>query len=98
MGPTSLDTVLAFIMANIGHAGPGKLMLDPFVGTASILVMNVDLFECFHLIATLVSHSYRISHLSVVDTSDALRSAVHRLRHRHPGAQGQHARWKETSD
>eukprot|EP01036_Dinobryon_divergens_P036996 gene36996-48279_t len=38
LGPTSLDSSLAMIMANIAGARPGTLMLDPFVGTASILV------------------------------------------------------------
>lgn len=38
LGPTSLDHSLAFIMANLALAQPGQLVLDPFVGTASILV------------------------------------------------------------
>ena len=35
---TSMDAELAFLMANINLAGPGKLVYDPFVGTGSLLV------------------------------------------------------------
>jgi tRNA (guanine10-N2)-methyltransferase len=38
IGPTTMDAEIAFLMANQGLAGPGKLVYDPFVGTGSILV------------------------------------------------------------
>jgi tRNA (guanine10-N2)-methyltransferase len=38
IGPTSLDHHLAFLMGNASHVRKGSLVLDPFVGTASILV------------------------------------------------------------
>eukprot|EP00611_Tribonema_gayanum_P007123 TRINITY_DN1648_c4_g1_i1.p1 TRINITY_DN1648_c4_g1~~TRINITY_DN1648_c4_g1_i1.p1 ORF type:complete len:572 (-),score=191.34 TRINITY_DN1648_c4_g1_i1:16-1731(-) len=38
LGPTSMDNELSLVMANMVHAGPGTLILDPFVGTGSILV------------------------------------------------------------
>ena len=38
LGPTSLDHALALIMANLAGAKPGCMALDPFVGTASILI------------------------------------------------------------
>ena len=38
LGPTSLDTSLCFIMCNVGLVGKDSLVLDPFVGTASLLV------------------------------------------------------------
>ncbi|XP_078172466.1 tRNA modification 11 protein [Carex rostrata] len=38
IGPTAMDAEIAFLMANQGLAGPGKLVYDPFVGTGSILV------------------------------------------------------------
>lgn len=38
IGPTSLDAELALVMANMALVNPGSLVLDPFVGTASILV------------------------------------------------------------
>lgn len=38
LGPTSLDHELAFLMANLGLVRPGMMVLDPFVGTGSILV------------------------------------------------------------
>ena len=38
LGPTSLDHALAFIMANLAHVKKGMLVLDPFVGTGSILI------------------------------------------------------------
>ena len=38
IGPTSLDHNLAFLMGNAAHIRKGSLVLDPFVGTASILV------------------------------------------------------------
>lgn len=38
LGPTSMDTELSLIMANMGHVRPGTVVLDPFVGTGSILL------------------------------------------------------------
>ena len=38
IGPTSLDHTLAIIMANSCLVKKGSLVLDPFVGTASVLV------------------------------------------------------------
>jgi tRNA (guanine10-N2)-methyltransferase len=38
LGPTSLDHSLALIMNTISRVRPGCTVLDPFVGTASILV------------------------------------------------------------
>ena len=38
IGPTSTLADLAFIMANMGKVRRGSLVLDPFVGTASLLV------------------------------------------------------------
>ena len=38
IGPTSLDHSLALILANLAGVRQGNLVLDPFVGTASILV------------------------------------------------------------
>lgn len=38
LGPTSMDTELSFIMANQGLVKPGTLVLDPFVGTGSLLI------------------------------------------------------------
>ena len=38
LGPTSLDTSLCFLMANMGHVRKDSFVMDPFVGTASILV------------------------------------------------------------
>jgi tRNA (guanine10-N2)-methyltransferase len=38
LGPTSMDHQLSMIIANQAHARPGALVLDPFCGTASILV------------------------------------------------------------
>lgn len=40
LGPTSLDHGLAFIMTTIGQVSQGSTVLDPFVGTASILVAS----------------------------------------------------------
>ncbi len=37
VGNTSMDTELSLIMANLAMAGPGRLVFDPFVGTASLL-------------------------------------------------------------
>ncbi|XP_018015888.1 tRNA (guanine(10)-N2)-methyltransferase homolog [Hyalella azteca] len=38
IGSTSMDAQLAFIMCNMAQLRPGDLVLDPFVGTGSILV------------------------------------------------------------
>jgi len=38
LGPTSMDAELSFIMTNLGHVAPGRMVLDPFVGTGSILL------------------------------------------------------------
>jgi tRNA G10 N-methylase Trm11 len=38
LGPTSMDCELSFIMSTLGNCRPGALVLDPFVGSASILV------------------------------------------------------------
>ena len=38
LGPTSLEPMLALAMCNMAAVGPGTLVLDPFVGTGSIIV------------------------------------------------------------
>jgi tRNA (guanine10-N2)-methyltransferase len=38
LGPTSMDAELSFIMTNLGLVRPGSWVLDPFVGTGSILL------------------------------------------------------------
>ena len=38
LGPTTLDNDLAFIMANVAEIGRGSLVLDPFCGTAGLLL------------------------------------------------------------
>ncbi|KAI9017523.1 S-adenosyl-L-methionine-dependent methyltransferase [Gaertneriomyces semiglobifer] len=38
LGTTSMDAELSLVMANMALAGPGKMVLDPFVGTGSMLV------------------------------------------------------------
>jgi tRNA (guanine10-N2)-methyltransferase len=38
LGPTSTEHNLAFLMANMGQAEEDKLLVDPFLGTGSILV------------------------------------------------------------
>lgn len=38
LGPTTLDHGLAFLMANMAGVKPGHVCLDPFVGTASLLI------------------------------------------------------------
>lgn len=38
LGPTSMDCELAFIMCTLAGCSKGKIVLDPFVGSASILV------------------------------------------------------------
>eukprot|EP00457_Paulinella_chromatophora_P006172 gb/GEZN01006190.1/.p1 GENE.gb/GEZN01006190.1/~~gb/GEZN01006190.1/.p1 ORF type:complete len:454 (-),score=82.10 gb/GEZN01006190.1/:298-1659(-) len=42
LGPTSLPVDLSFLMANMGLVKPGSLVLDPFVGTGSILISAAD--------------------------------------------------------
>jgi len=38
LGPTSMDAELSFVMANLAGVGQSSVVLDPFVGTGSILV------------------------------------------------------------
>lgn len=38
LGPTSLDTTLTFLIANFCNVKKGDFVLDPFVGTGSILI------------------------------------------------------------
>ena len=38
IGPTSMDAELSFVMTNLGLVGPSDVVLDPFVGTGSILL------------------------------------------------------------
>ena len=38
LGPTSMDAELSFVMANLGQVEPGCYVMDPFVGTGSILL------------------------------------------------------------
>lgn len=38
LGPTTLDHGLAFLMANMAGVKPGHVCMDPFVGTASLLI------------------------------------------------------------
>jgi tRNA (guanine10-N2)-methyltransferase len=38
LGPTSMDAELSFIMSNLGQVRPGTMVLDPFVGTGSIVL------------------------------------------------------------
>jgi tRNA (guanine10-N2)-methyltransferase len=38
LGPTSMDSELSFIMTNLGHVHAGSMVMDPFVGTGSILL------------------------------------------------------------
>jgi tRNA (guanine10-N2)-methyltransferase len=38
LGPTSMDAELSFVMANLGQVEPGCHVMDPFVGTGSILL------------------------------------------------------------
>ncbi|KAI9010109.1 S-adenosyl-L-methionine-dependent methyltransferase [Hyaloraphidium curvatum] len=40
LGTTSMDAELSLVMANMGKVRPGCLVLDPFVGTGSILVTS----------------------------------------------------------
>lgn len=38
IGPTSMDAELSFVMANMARISPGHLVIDPFCGTAGVLV------------------------------------------------------------
>ena len=38
LGPTSMDTELSFIMTNLAQVQKGSIVIDPFVGTGSILL------------------------------------------------------------
>ncbi|OQR94083.1 tRNA guanosine-2'-O-methyltransferase [Achlya hypogyna] len=38
IGPTTMDHELSLVMANLAKVGPGTVVCDPFVGTASVLV------------------------------------------------------------
>mmetsp|Transcript_4086 Transcript_4086/g.8818 ORF Transcript_4086/g.8818 Transcript_4086/m.8818 type:complete len:586 (+) Transcript_4086:152-1909(+) len=38
LGPTSMETTMSFIMANQAKVANGQLVIDPFVGTGSLLV------------------------------------------------------------
>ena len=38
LGPTSMDAELSFVMSNVGQVQQSSVVLDPFVGTGSILV------------------------------------------------------------
>ena len=38
LGPTSMDHELSLIMANVARVRPGSFVIDPFVGTGSVLV------------------------------------------------------------
>lgn len=38
LGPTSMDAELSFVMSNVGQVKKSSVVLDPFVGTGSILV------------------------------------------------------------
>jgi tRNA (guanine10-N2)-methyltransferase len=39
---TSMDAVLALVSANLAHAGPGRILYDPFVGTGGFLVAAAE--------------------------------------------------------
>lgn len=38
LGPTSMDTELSFVMTNLAHVKQCSIVMDPFVGTGSILL------------------------------------------------------------
>ena len=38
LGPTSMDVQLSFVMAHQGLVRPGSIVMDPFVGTGSLLI------------------------------------------------------------
>ncbi|GAB4813919.1 hypothetical protein N2152v2_000965 [Parachlorella kessleri] len=42
LGPTSMDTEMAFLMCNMGKVRKSSLVFDPFVGTGSILVAAAE--------------------------------------------------------
>lgn len=46
LGPTTLDPELGLVMANLGRVQPGHIVLDPFVGTGSILASSAALTGC----------------------------------------------------
>ncbi len=39
---TSMDATLALLSANLAHAGPGRIVYDPFVGTGGFLVAAAE--------------------------------------------------------
>lgn len=43
LGPTSMDAELAFVMCALGGVQPSSVVVDPFVGTGSLLVSAADL-------------------------------------------------------
>lgn len=43
---TSMDATLALVSANLAHAGPGRMIYDPFVGTGGFLVAGAELGAC----------------------------------------------------
>jgi len=38
LGPTSTDSLLSFVMCNQGHVQTNDFVLDPFVGSAGLLI------------------------------------------------------------
>ncbi|KAL3924429.1 MAG: hypothetical protein SGILL_001051 [Bacillariaceae sp.] len=40
LGPTSMDSTLSFVMTSLGLVCSGKIVMDPFVGTGSILLSS----------------------------------------------------------
>lgn len=46
LGPTTLDPELGLAMANLARVKPGHIVLDPFVGTGSILASAAALTGC----------------------------------------------------
>ncbi|KAL8424586.1 hypothetical protein Efla_003702 [Eimeria flavescens] len=46
LGPTSLDCELAFVMCNQGLVGANHIVLDPFVGTGSLLIAAAHYGAC----------------------------------------------------
>ena len=43
---TSMDATLALVSANLAHAGPGRVIYDPFVGTGGFLVAAAEFGAC----------------------------------------------------
>lgn len=43
VGPTSMDPEIGLAMANLAHVGPGRAVLDPFVGTGSLALACAEL-------------------------------------------------------